>query len=95
MTEQTSMLRKATRQKAKIKLGLSAVSGAGKTYSALLIAKGLAGGNLSKVQLLTRRIIQLTFMLISEIIMYFQSLRLSHPKNIFLPLKNAKMREWK
>src|SRR5215218_7493611 len=35
-------LRKATRQKAKIRLGLSAVSGAGKTYSALTIAKGLA-----------------------------------------------------
>ncbi len=36
-------LRKATRQKAKIRLGLSAVSGGGKTYSALLIAKGLCG----------------------------------------------------
>jgi hypothetical protein len=34
-------LRKATRQKAKIRLGLSAVSGGGKTYSALLIAYGL------------------------------------------------------
>lgn len=42
-------LRKATRQKAKIRLGLSAVSGGGKTYSAILIAKGLAGGDLSKV----------------------------------------------
>lgn len=37
------MLRKATRQKAKIRLGLSAVSGGGKTYSALIIAKGIAG----------------------------------------------------
>jgi hypothetical protein len=36
-------LRKATRQKAKIRLGLSAVSGGGKTYSALTIAKGIAG----------------------------------------------------
>lgn len=36
-----SQLRKATRQKAKIRLGLSAVSGGGKTYSALLIAYGL------------------------------------------------------
>jgi len=36
-----SNLRKATRQKAKIRLGLSAVSGGGKTYSALLIAYGL------------------------------------------------------
>lgn len=34
-------LRKATRTKAKIRLGLSAVSGGGKTYSALLIAYGL------------------------------------------------------
>lgn len=38
-----SNLRKATRQKAKIRLGLSAVSGGGKTYSALLIAFGLCG----------------------------------------------------
>ena len=45
-------LRKATRQKAKIRLGLSAVSGGGKTMSALLIAKGLAGGDLSKVALI-------------------------------------------
>jgi len=36
-------LRKATRQKAKIRLGLSAVSGGGKTYSALLLANGLCG----------------------------------------------------
>ena len=36
-------LRKATRKKAKIRLGLSAVSGAGKTYSGLLIAKGICG----------------------------------------------------
>jgi hypothetical protein len=42
------ILRKATRKKAKIRLGLSAVSGAGKTYSAILIAKGLCG-DLSKV----------------------------------------------
>ncbi len=38
-----TQLRKATRQKAKIRLGLSAVSGGGKTYSALLIAYGLCG----------------------------------------------------
>jgi hypothetical protein len=37
------MLRKATRQKAKIRLGMSAVSGAGKTFSSLLVAKGLVG----------------------------------------------------
>lgn len=36
-------LRKATRKKAKIRLGLSAVAGGGKTYSALKIAKGLCG----------------------------------------------------
>lgn len=36
-------LRKATRQKAKIRLGLSAVSGGGKTFSALQIAFGLVG----------------------------------------------------
>lgn len=36
-------LRKASRKKAKIRLGLSAVSGAGKTYSALLIAYGICG----------------------------------------------------
>ena len=41
-------LRKATRKKAKIRLGVSAVSGGGKTYSAILIAKGLSG-DLSKV----------------------------------------------
>ena len=37
------ILRKATRKKAKIRLGLSAVSGAGKTFSALMIAKGICG----------------------------------------------------
>ena len=36
-----SILRKATRKKAKMRLGLSAVSGGGKTYTALLIAFGL------------------------------------------------------
>lgn len=36
-----SNLRKATRRKAKIRLGLSAVSGGGKTYSALVIASGI------------------------------------------------------
>jgi hypothetical protein len=38
-----SQLRKATRKKSKIRLGLSAVSGGGKTLSALMIAKGLCG----------------------------------------------------
>ncbi len=36
------ILKKATRKQVKLKLGLSAVSGGGKTYSALLIARGLA-----------------------------------------------------
>ena len=36
-------LRKATRQAAKLKIGFSAVSGGGKTYSSLLVAYGLTG----------------------------------------------------
>src|SRR5215211_7301022 len=36
-------MRKATRKKAKIRLGMSAVSGGGKTYSALLVAYGMTG----------------------------------------------------
>lgn len=36
-------LKKATRKKVKLRLGLSAVSGGGKTYSAILLAKGLTG----------------------------------------------------
>jgi hypothetical protein len=39
----SNQLRKATRKKAKIRLGLSAVSGGGKTFSSLLIAHGLCG----------------------------------------------------
>lgn len=37
----TTQLRKATRQKAKIRLGFSSVSGGGKTYSSLLVASGM------------------------------------------------------
>ncbi len=44
-------LQKASRKKAKIRLGLSAVSGGGKTYSALIIAKGLCG-DYSKVAII-------------------------------------------
>lgn len=44
-------LRKAERQKAKIRLGLSAVSGGGKTFSALLIAFGITG-DWSKIALI-------------------------------------------
>lgn len=39
----TLQLKKAERKKAKIRLGLSGASGFGKTYSALLIAKGMVG----------------------------------------------------
>ena len=44
-------LRKATRQKAKLRIGLSGPSGSGKTYSALLIAKGIAS-SMDKVALI-------------------------------------------
>lgn len=36
-------LQKATRKKSKLRLNISGPSGAGKTYSALLLAKGLIG----------------------------------------------------
>jgi hypothetical protein len=39
----TFQIRTAERRKAKIRLGLSSVSGGGKTYSALHIAKGMVG----------------------------------------------------
>ena len=42
-------LKKSERCKAKIKMALQAPSGAGKSYSALLLAQGLTNGNLSKV----------------------------------------------
>ena len=42
----------AQRRKAKLRLGIDGPSGSGKTYSALLIAKGLAGGDLAKVALI-------------------------------------------
>ncbi|MDQ3158788.1 MAG: ATP-binding protein [bacterium] len=41
-------IRKAARQKAKLRLGLSGPSGSGKTFSAILLAKGVVG-DLSKV----------------------------------------------
>ncbi|PTX14401.1 signal recognition particle subunit FFH/SRP54 (srp54) [Pontibacter mucosus] len=44
-------LRKATRQKAKLRIGLSAPSGFGKTYSALLLAYGITG-DWSKIALI-------------------------------------------
>ncbi|TBW25813.1 AAA family ATPase [Gramella sp. KN1008] len=45
-------LRKSHRQKAKIKMAIQAPSGAGKTYSSLLIAKGLTDNDLSKVAII-------------------------------------------
>lgn len=44
-------IRKAERKKAKLRLGISAPSGAGKTYSSLLIASGITG-DYSKVGLI-------------------------------------------
>ncbi len=43
------IIKKATKKAKKLRLGLSAASGFGKTYGALLIAKGLCKGDLSKV----------------------------------------------
>lgn len=43
MSEFKFEIRKAERKKARLRLGLAAVSGAGKTYSALLLASGIGG----------------------------------------------------
>ena len=45
-------LRQSERKNAKIKMALQAPSGAGKTYSSLLLAKGLTNGNFSKVAII-------------------------------------------
>jgi len=45
-------LRKSERKKAKIKLALQGSAGSGKTYSALLIAKGLIGGDFTKTAII-------------------------------------------
>jgi len=45
-------LRQSERKKAKIKLALQGSSGSGKTYSSLLLAKGLTNGDLSKVAII-------------------------------------------
>ena len=45
-------LRKSERKNAKIKMALQAPSGAGKTYSSLLIAKGLTNGDFSKIAII-------------------------------------------
>lgn len=46
------ILRKTERKKAKIKMALQGASGSGKTYSSLLLAKGLSNGNLDKVAII-------------------------------------------
>ncbi len=46
------MFEKVTRKKAKLRLALTGVSGAGKTLSALLIAGGMTGGDWSKVAMI-------------------------------------------
>lgn len=48
----TTLFKPAQRTQAKLRLAIEGPSGSGKTYSALLIAKGLAGGDLSKVALI-------------------------------------------
>lgn len=45
-------LRKTERKKAKIKMALQGASGSGKTYSSLLLAKGLCNGNFDKVAII-------------------------------------------
>ena len=45
-------LRKSERKQAKIKLALQGSAGSGKTYSSLLLAKGLCNGDLSKVAII-------------------------------------------
>ena len=46
------LFKPAQRTQAKLRLAIDGPSGSGKTYSAILIAKGLAGGDLSKVALI-------------------------------------------
>jgi hypothetical protein len=45
-------LRTAERKKAKIKMALQGCSSSGKTYSSLLVAQGLSGGNFTKVAII-------------------------------------------
>lgn len=45
-------LRKSERKQAKIKMALQGSAGSGKTYSSLLLAKGLTGGDFSKVAII-------------------------------------------
>ena len=45
-------LRKSSRKKSKIKMALQGSSGSGKTYSALLLAKGMLNGDISKAAII-------------------------------------------
>ena len=45
-------LRQSERRQAKIKMALQGSAGSGKTFSSLLLAKGLTNGNLSKVAII-------------------------------------------
>ena len=45
-------LRQSERRQAKIKIGLQGCAGGGKTYSSLLLAKGMTNGDLSKVAII-------------------------------------------
>ncbi len=45
-------IRKAERRKARLRVGFSSPSGGGKTYSAILMAKGIVNGDMSKVCLI-------------------------------------------
>lgn len=45
-------IRKSERKKVKIKLALQGSAGSGKTYSSLLLAKGLAGGDFTKIAII-------------------------------------------
>lgn len=45
-------LRKATRLKSKLRIGLSGPSGSGKTYSALILGKEIANGDMTKVAII-------------------------------------------
>jgi hypothetical protein len=47
-----AVFQRAQRTQAKLRLAIDGPSGSGKTYSALLIAQGLAGGDLAKVALI-------------------------------------------
>lgn len=47
-----SLIRKAKRHNIPLKLGIRGPSGSGKTYSAILLAKGLMGGDLSSTVIL-------------------------------------------